>query len=74
MHAKLDLDYLILEAVDRWCPAATDLAFWARGLLLLPIDHKILCREPSSFFSLPMVVTARRADQSDPVLLFALDQ
>src|SRR5436853_7002891 len=72
--AKLDLDYLVLDTVRCWCPTATDLTVRTDGSFLLPIDHKVLCREPCSFFSLPMVVTARRADQTETIFLCTLNK
>src|SRR3712207_1952374 len=69
-----DLDYRMLERIDRGRPPVTQAACRAHGLLLLPIDHNIAGANASSFARLPMVVATRWPKQLNPVLLLTVDK
>jgi len=50
---ELDFDDLILLVIHARRPVNTDLAFWTRRLLLLPIYMEVRCRKPGLFARLP---------------------
>lgn len=71
-HRELDLDYLIIAAINRRSPTQTLSACWTTDLLSCPIHRKTGSIKAELGLSLPRVISARRGDQIDPILLSAL--
>lgn len=74
MPREFDLDDLVGSVVDRWGPATAEVSLWARGLLVFPIDEKMIGIEALLLIGLPLMIAARRTDQVDLVVLLTLEQ
>ena len=53
---EFDLDDLIGSVVDRWGPATAGVSLWAGGLLVFPIDEKMIGIEAFLLIGLPLMV------------------
>ncbi len=74
MPREFDLDDLIGSVVERWGPATAGVSLWAGGLLVFPIDEKMIGIEAFLLTGLPVMVAAGGTHQIDLVVLLALDQ
>lgn len=74
MPREFNLDDLVGSVVDRWGPATADVSLWACGLLVFPIDEKVIGIEACLLIGLPLMIAAGRTDQIDLVVLLTLEQ
>jgi len=74
MPREFNLDDLVGSVIDSWGPATACVSFWARSLLMFPIDEKVISIEACRLPRLPLMVPARWTHQVDLVVLLALDQ
>ncbi len=73
-HREFDLDHLIVVAINRWRPADTLSPSWTRRFLSVPINGKTTGVKALLLFRLPFVVSSRRRDEIDAVILPTLDK
>jgi hypothetical protein len=68
MPREFNLDDLVGSVVDRWGPATADMSLWACGLLVFPVDEKMIGIQALLLIGLPVMIAARRTDQLDLVV------
>src|SRR5690349_8297077 len=71
---EFNLDDLVGSVVDRWGPATARVSLWACGLLVFPVDEKMIGIETLVLIGLPLMIAARRTDQINLVVLLTLEQ
>ena len=71
---EFDFNDLVDSVVDGRRPATADVSLWAGGLLVFPIDEKMIGIEASLLAGLPLMVSTGRTHQIDLVVLLALEQ
>ena len=74
MPREFNLDDLVGSVVDGWSPTTADVPLWACGLLVVPIDEKMISIEALLLIGLPLMIAAGRTDQIDLVVLLTLEQ
>lgn len=71
---EFDLDHLVFPAVNGRSPTAARVPLRARGLVVFPIDEKVVGIEASVLTGLPSIVLAGWSHQVNQVVLLALHQ
>ena len=71
-HRKLDLDDLVVVAIQRRCPTQTFTSSRTGGLLCIPVNVELTGIKALLLFGLPLVISSGGCDQIDPVLLTTL--
>ena len=71
-HRKLDLDDLVVVAINRRRPTQAFTPSRARGDLGIPINLETRRSKAVLLFGLPLVISSGGCDQIDPVLLATL--
>src|SRR6516165_1252186 len=66
-HRKLDLDDLVVMLINGRSPTHTLLLCWTGRMVRLPIDVKASGIKPLLFLGLPLVISAGRSNQIDPI-------
>jgi hypothetical protein len=74
MPREFNLEDLVGSVVDGWGPTTADVPLWACGLLVVPIDEKMISIEALLLIGLPLMIAAGRTDQIDVVVLLTLEQ
>jgi hypothetical protein len=74
MPRAFNLDDLVGSVVDRRGPAEAFVSLWACGLLVFPVDAKMISIEALLLIGLPLMIAAGRTDQIDLVVLLTLEQ
>jgi hypothetical protein len=69
---KLDLDDLVVVAINGRRPTQAFTSSRARGFLCIPINLETRRIKALLLFGLPLVISSGRCDQIDPVLLTTL--
>src|SRR6266849_3538249 len=73
-HRELDLDNLVVIAIDGWRPTHTLPSRRTAHLLRLPIDLETAGIKALLLFPLPLVISTGGRDQINPILLATLDK
>src|SRR6266699_970458 len=73
-HRELDLENLVVRAIDGWRPTHTLPSRWTAHLLRLPIDLEEAFIKALLLFPLPLVISTGGRDQINPILLATLDK
>ena len=71
---ELDRDDLILAVIESGRPTETGMAFGTRGLLGVPVNVKLTCREARLLLGLPAVISSRGSNQINSIVFLALVQ
>jgi hypothetical protein len=71
---EFNLDDLVGSVVDGRGPATAEVSLWARGLLVFPIDEKMIGIEALLLIGLPLMIAAGWTHQIDLVVLLAREQ
>ena len=74
MPRKFNLDDLVGAVVDRWSPATAGVSLWASGLLVFPIDEKVIGIKAFLLIGLPLMVAAGGTHQINLVILLTLHE
>ena len=71
---KFDFDDLVGSIVDRWGPATAGVSLWAGGLLVFPVDEKVIGIEACLLTGLPLMIAAGWTYQVDLIVLLTIHE
>ncbi len=74
MPGEFDVNDLVGSVVDGWGPATAGVPLWARRLLVVPIDKKVIGIQALLLVGLPLMIAPGGTHQIDLVVLLALQQ
>ncbi len=74
LHREPDFNHLMASSVLSRSPTATGLSSRTGGALILPIHHKLLSGEPSTFARLPVIIIPAWSKEINPKVALARDE